>query len=769
MRFFVYGILLLLHQAVYAATISPVVPSASPNQTIPFDVKDANKQFDKLNIQLSTQNLNLDTLSVAIKTLNKLITTSNDCVDSNEKRLNALVAQIQQSITINNPNPAPAGAADVNKSEADLVYLNTERKKLTTQLSQCRLFSIRAKEAVDAYTITVAKLKHDQTITRGLPLWSMLKAIQMLPNDTPLISANLRLPQQAVSPLLWAGMAGFSLIVSILFMRFLRRQSWTRRYLRIQLLHPSQVILFALCLMCGMLTGQLKILATQNLPDLAIPLDIMTTLSIYTFGLVLISLIFTLKWVGAFFYWYSLDHVFFRSLSIFLLGFESFVILIGMIAKHISINALYWQFGITLFLFAVLITAIYFVYYFCRAHQHIPFIKSNHRWLKQISLLVFLVCASIDVLGYHSLAKHLTFGFITTFGLLFTAWLLDQAVNKCYQACIHFGIWHNKINRIFGYKTHQTPAELFILKVALQLCIFSSTFYLITHFWGYADYYIESIYRQILFGFHFANFTFYPTRIIAGVIVFCLLYLLCRALSSRLSRHTQFEDEEESQVAIASILSYIGFAIALVAGLLLAGFNFTGLAIIAGALSVGIGLGLQSIVNNFVSGIILLIEKPIKPGDRIRVDNIEGIVKKIRVRSTQITTSAREDVIIPNSDLITHPVTNFMYSDKHLSIHCTVCVAYDSDTQLVRDLLLQVTQKHEDIIRNTRHKPTVFFKAFSDHGLIFQVWFLIKDGNRKADVQSALHFEIDRIFREHHVQFALPQRDIHIKMNEIKS
>src|SRR3990167_8743030 len=172
-----------------------------------------------------------------------------------------------------------------------------------------------------------------------------------------------------------------------------------------------------------------------------------------------------------------------------------------------------------------------------------------------------------------------------------------------------------------------------------------------------------------------------PTRILTGIIFFCLIYLSARALSNQLGHQEKFDEEEETQVAVASILTYLGFALALIAGLLISGFNFTGLAIIAGALSVGIGLGLQSIVNNFVSGLILLIEKPIKPGDRINLDGIEGFVKKIRLRSTHIISPADEDIIVPNSDLITHQVINYVYSNKQLFIDCDVNVPLGSDTQ----------------------------------------------------------------------------------------
>ena len=227
-----------------------------------------------------------------------------------------------------------------------------------------------------------------------------------------------------------------------------------------------------------------------------------------------------------------------------------------------------------------------------------------------------------------------------------------------------------------------------------------------------------------------------------------------------------FEEEEETQVAVASILTYIGFSIALISGLLVAGFDFTGLAIIAGALSVGIGLGLQSIVNNFVSGLILLIEKPIRPGDRINVDGVEGFVKKIRVRSTQIMTSAREDIIVPNSDLITRRVTNYMFSDKFYHISCEIAVAYGSDTQLVREVLLNIANHHDEVVKNGRNKPVVLFRSFADDALIFQLGCLIKDVNKKSVVRSDLNFAIEAAFREHHIDMPFQQRSHPITLSE---
>ncbi|MDP3705206.1 MAG: mechanosensitive ion channel [Legionellaceae bacterium] len=732
-----------------------------------FNVTDANKQFDHINLQLSVQDLNLVNLNAAVKLLTKLVAKADDCASIDEKRVSSLNDQIQETKPTLGDSKI---ASDANKSEADLVYLQNERKKWASEQAQCRLFSIRAKEAIDAYETAIAKLKQEEALTRGLAIWSIIGQIITDPAEKlTLSSPELSLPAQLYSPVTWGTLLVSSLFFAGLILLKSYKSKRVRHYLRFKSWHVSHLILLTLCLTLGALAIYLQFLPSQQPDDNNLLIHLTTTMLLYTLGLVVIIFLFKVKKIRALFCWYSLDSYFFQSLMIFLLSFYALSISARMLAQSVTLkNDILWQLGDSLFLLAVLATAIYFIYYFCNAHRHIIFIKQHHSFIRRVCVLLFIACGVINFLGYHTLSMHLTFAGISTFAIIFATILIEQAISKIYNICTHAGAVNTKIVKFFGYKPQQTLTELFILKVTVQVIIFALALYLISQSWGYATYYIESAYTQFLYGIHFATFTFYPTRIIAGIIVFCMLYLLFRSISTALSRHEQFEDEEETQVAIASILTYIGFAFAIISALLVAGFDFTGLAIVAGALSVGIGLGLQSIVNNFVSGIILLIEKPIKPGDRIQVDGVEGIVKKIRVRSTQITTSAREDIIIPNSDLITHRVTNYMYSDKYLSIHCEVGVSYGSDTKLVRDLLLSVTNNHDDIIKTQRNKPTVLFRAFGDNALIFHLWFLIKDGNKKSEIKSELHFEIERLFREHNISFALPQRDIHIKLSDIE-
>ena len=167
-------------------------------------------------------------------------------------------------------------------------------------------------------------------------------------------------------------------------------------------------------------------------------------------------------------------------------------------------------------------------------------------------------------------------------------------------------------------------------------------------------------------------------------------------------------------------LGYLGTSISVVTALIVAGVDFTGLAILFSALSVGIGFGLQNVVNNFVSGLILLFERPIKSGDWVSVGSTEGHVK-IRIRSTLIQTLDRADVIVPNSELISAQVTNWMLRDKIGRVKVAIGVAYGSDTALVKKLLLEVAQAHQDVLSApVEHEPTVTFQDFGASSSGFQ-------------------------------------------------
>lgn len=249
------------------------------------------------------------------------------------------------------------------------------------------------------------------------------------------------------------------------------------------------------------------------------------------------------------------------------------------------------------------------------------------------------------------------------------------------------------------------------------------------------------------------------TALIVFVIGLALVRWLQRGLAERILPETRMD--EGLQHSVAAGFGYIGITIAAVVAITVGGIDLSNLALIFGALSVGIGFGLQNIVNNFVSGIILLIERPIKVGDWVVVGSNEGTVKRIRVRATEIETFRRASVIIPNSELLSTSVVNWTHTDRLGRVEIPIGVAYGTDPERVRQILLDLAAANSQVTR--RPAPYVMFKDFGDSALIFELRCYLYDIGQIIIVSTDLRFAIDKAFREHGIQIPFPQRDLHIK------
>jgi potassium efflux system protein len=215
------------------------------------------------------------------------------------------------------------------------------------------------------------------------------------------------------------------------------------------------------------------------------------------------------------------------------------------------------------------------------------------------------------------------------------------------------------------------------------------------------------------------------------------------------------------QVAIARLVHYVLIFIGFVVALLALGFEFTKLTIVLSALGVGIGFGLQSIVNNFVSGLILLFERPVRVGDFIELGDKWAEIKKIGLRATTVQTFDQADVIIPNADLVTNQVINWTLSNRLVRLIIPVGVAYGSDISLVMETLLACTREHSKIAEAP--VPQVLFLSFGESALEFELRVWVLDADNRLLVSSELHQEIDRRFREAKIEIAFPQRDLHLR------
>ena len=234
--------------------------------------------------------------------------------------------------------------------------------------------------------------------------------------------------------------------------------------------------------------------------------------------------------------------------------------------------------------------------------------------------------------------------------------------------------------------------------------------------------------------------------------------LIRRFLLKRLLARTHFD--AGLRFAITRIFGYtfvtLGFYVALVVN----GVDLSSLAVVAGALGIGVGFGLQNLVANFVSGLVLLAERPVAVGDRIEVAGVAGRVTKISIRSTVVLTNDNISIIVPNSDLTSHPITNWSHGDPRVRVRLPVGVAYGTDVERLRATLLAVADEDSHVLKAPA--PAVYFDGFGDSALNFElaVWTqeMIHSPRR---FRSNLNFAIDRKLREAGIEIPFPQRVVH--------
>jgi small-conductance mechanosensitive channel len=326
--------------------------------------------------------------------------------------------------------------------------------------------------------------------------------------------------------------------------------------------------------------------------------------------------------------------------------------------------------------------------------------------------------------------------------------------------------WSRKMRGKVGVKEGKVFPGLFLVRITVALLIWGAFIVLLLKLLGVSPTLFADVQALIVRGVTIGSFQIVPAKFFWALVSFSVLVIIGNWIKSRMRKRwlNLLPISSSGRDTLLTLTGYLVYTIAILFALGMMGMDYTKLALIAGALSVGIGFGLQNIVSNFISGLILLFERPIRIGDWVVVGGIEGYVRKINIRATVIETFDFAEIIVPNSEFISGQVTNWTLASMVGRVVVPVGVAYGSDTEKVRDILLDVAQNHPEVVTDSSApEPSVVFREFGDSSLNFQLRCFLVNVDRRLRILSDLNFAIDKAFREAGIEIPFPQRDLHLK------
>ena len=705
--------------------------------------------------------ISIDVLASDLKDINQIKNNAHECIASTESELQKITEDLA---TLG--EPADKENPDVVKKRQSLT---TQQKELDKQLSSCKLLLLQSQDLIE----TINQLQHgvlaEQLSAQTPHIFSVI--IKYLEAPVAGLEGSLKFLSAQYSPSLFS--TGQLVLLAMLIFAAAAAGIFLRRSAAAEMTSikpPSDsVSAFALAARFSLMQALpvlLPVTVAAIFLSLALPLSPLPfiTKTSYLLGIYL-GLITTINIL--------LDPAppapiyltqpaeasrrFARQLKILatliILGFFLFT---GDFKTSLNAPVYYLSRGIYATLLIInLISILWLVRLFSWA-----MLSRESRLFLSLVLIISLLA---ELAGYRNLSSFVIGGLLATSVSLVLTMLLYKLIKDLFDGLDEGRLdWEKALRKQAEVKAGALFPGLIWLRLIIFVSLWAGFALLALKIWKLDDPWLEIITSYITEGFHIGSLNVTPTLLAGGILAFAVTLNLTRYIKTHLLpyglKYTSLD--RGAREAIISLAGYAGVTVAVLIALSITGVEMQNIAIIAGALSVGIGFGLQNIVNNFISGLILLFERPVRRGDWIITGDTEGYVKSINIRSTQIQTFDRADVIVPNSELITAKVTNWMLLDPYGRVTLPVGVSYDSDVEKVKQILLDIADSHPLVMKEHPQlsAPKVLFRRFGDSSLDFELRCFISDIDQRLDVVSALNFAIIAAFRREGIEIPFPQR-----------
>ena len=762
------SILLPIFLLLYSATIS-----ADINLEISQLVDESNKSLTKSEKKLEkNKTLLIDELKKLQQSVAAIKSEIDLCIRSNQDS----VIKIREDLDLLGEISRPENR-DVSEKRKSLTKL---QKRHEGQLSTCRLLTLRSNQIIEATTERQQALVALQLLARNS---SVLDHIQ----------GNLDNPTEGIDSLLdfVVSTADFDVI-------------YQYGYLLIVMVITSIVSIF---LLRQLLVRSVRNFHKKSHRSFARLLQISLLVGLKHY---IVSLMLTFVF-GAYFVYFSLSTGHFPfialvSIGLFLYVFLTLILRITLnpIAPAEPLTALPKQVALNLIgrllLLAKLLFAGFLIYSasnmyefsdsvtgllrniyiamvvlnLCWAFWLLGYIKglANTHLLRSMIILVLLLSMLADWAGYNNLSSFILIGVVGSI----SAWFLTRIIVILWTDFLDSlddgeFVWQQFIRRKIGVKPGDYLPGSMWFRLTFGIVAWSLFGIVVLKIWGLSDQSLLAIQSYVTDGFDAGPIHIVPSKLIIAILVFAVFLSVVGWIKRGLSKSwlNRSRMDRGSKESLITLTGYLGLMVALLVGLTVAGVELANLALIAGALSVGIGFGLQNVVNNFVSGIVLLFERPVKTGDWIVVGGTEGYVKQIKLRSTLIQTFDRADVIVPNAEIIASQVTNLMLSDSIGRVKVPIRVAYGTDPRQVEKILIDIACSHSMVITSSPNidSPWVLFREFGESALLFELRAFITDIDCKMVVISDINYSIAEAFHLAGIIIPFPQTDLHFRSTDI--